>query len=184
MERAPLAQLALRPDLAVHKFDEMSTDSETEPGAAVVARRGTIGLHKRLKDRLELVRRNANASILDGDMKNERLVRAAFDAHADDDLALLRELDCVAHEVDKDLPEAYRIADQNIGHLGGDIAQKLQSAAMGANGEQLERVDQAVAESELDRVELEFARFDLGVIEDFVDDRHERIGRRLDQFEI
>ena len=55
---------------------------------------------------------------------------------------------------------------------------------MSANGEQLEGVDQAVPESEFDRVELELARFDLGVIEDLVDDRHERVGRRLDQLEI
>ena len=95
-------------------------------------------------------------------MEQKHLVLGAFELHAHDNLAFLRELDGVADEVDENLPQTHRIANHDVGHIGRNVAQKLQAAAMGANGEQLERIDQAVAQGELDRIEFELARFDLG----------------------
>ncbi len=83
--------------------------------------------------------------------RTARLPGCFFELHAHDDLALLGELDGVADEVDENLPQTHGIADQVVGHVGRNVAQQLQTGAMDANAEQLERVDQAVAQAELDR---------------------------------
>ena len=95
---------------------------------------------------------------------------------ADDDLAPLGELDGVADEVDDHLAEPGGVAHQEVRDLGRDVAGQLEPLLVRPDPERLERVAQAVAQAELDPVELLLAGLDLGEVEDVVDDRQE--GRR------
>jgi hypothetical protein len=44
-----LTRLAFHVDLAVHQFDELTGDCQSQPGAAIAAGGGTIGLGERLE---------------------------------------------------------------------------------------------------------------------------------------
>ena len=55
------------------------------------------------------------------------------------------------------------------GTSGGDVAGQLQALLVRPGGERLHRVAQRVAQAEVDRLELELARLDLGEVEDVVD---------------
>ena len=49
---------------------------------------------------------------------------------------------------------------------------------MGPQRQRVHRVADGIAQVEVDRVELELARLDLGEVEDVVDDGQQRIGGR------
>jgi len=72
------------------------------------------------------VGRDADAGILDGDAQR-CAGRIALDAmRRDDDIAGRRELDGIAREVEQDLTDAARIADQCLGQMG---AASIESAS-------------------------------------------------------
>ena len=68
--------------------------------------------------------------------------------------------------------------------LRRDLAAELEAAVVGAHRERPQRVDQGVAQVEVDGVQLELARLDLGEVEDVVDHRQQRVGRLLDHLQV
>ena len=78
VKRAALARLALHPDAAAHQLDELRRDRQPQPGAAVLPRRGAVGLVKASKISLLLVRRNADAGVADQEMQSHRLRPSAY----------------------------------------------------------------------------------------------------------
>src|SRR5205085_12533019 len=98
-------------------------------------------------------------------------LQSNFDHH----FAMLRKLDSIADQVDDDLPQPAGITDQVVGDVGEDVAGQLQALFVRAQGEGLHRIAEAVAEREGDVVQIELARFDLGEVENVVDDIEERI---------
>ena len=63
VERAADARLALDPDLAAHQLDQPAADRQAQAGAAVLARRGHVGLGERLEQLRRLLRRHADAGV-------------------------------------------------------------------------------------------------------------------------
>ncbi len=110
--------------------------------------------------------------------------RLRLEPGADDDLAGLGELDGVAHQVEHDLAQAHRVADQRLGDVAVDLAGELEPLLVRAQGQRLQRVLDAVADVEVDRLELDLAGLDLGEVEDVVDDAEERVGRRAHRLEV
>ena len=96
----------------------------------------------------------------------------------DEDVAVLGELERVADQVRQDLLNPRRVADDAGRHVRVDVADQLEPLLVRAEGERLERVRDRRAERERHRFELELARFDLREVEDVVQDRQQRVGRR------
>ena len=72
---ATLADDALHPQPSPHQFDQLLGDGQSQPGTAILARGGPIGLGERLEDQPLLGLRNANTGIADGYMQgNSRVV--------------------------------------------------------------------------------------------------------------
>src|SRR5204863_5583380 len=105
MESATLASFALDPNMTAHHLDQPLRNCKPQTGAAVLARRRTIGLGERLEDARLFLFRHADAGIADGEMQVDLFLalRDRFDAHHD--LTVLGKLDGVADEVGDDLPE-------------------------------------------------------------------------------
>ena len=153
VERAALADLALDPDAAAHQLDQPRRRS-TGPGRC---RRTRASSSRRPARR----RRRSPAACRPGCRCRCRSRRSARPGLArrpatrprrvSDDLAALGELDGVADQVDEDLAEPDRVADQAVGDVGGDLAGQLQALGVGPEGQRLQRVVEAVAEGELDR---------------------------------
>jgi hypothetical protein len=123
-------------DAAAHRIDEFLTDGQTEPGAAVLARGGAVGLGERRKQVTLNFFRHADAGVLNHDLHDQLAICARRPrADSEDDFAAFRELDRIAHQVGDDLPQPRRIgADQSgdcivdgTGHfyiLGGGLTGK------------------------------------------------------------
>ena len=91
MERAAAAFLALDPDPAAHAFDQPGRDAQAQAGAAVLARRRSVGLLERLEDVRLLVRGNADAGVLHLEVQRRRCSRRSVavlgERHAQRDAA-------------------------------------------------------------------------------------------------
>jgi hypothetical protein len=71
VERASPANGTLRPEAAVHQLDEPGRDGQAQAGAAIGPRGGAIGLDERLEDAFELVGRDADAGVADGEVTSD-----------------------------------------------------------------------------------------------------------------
>ena len=96
------------------------------------------------------------------------------EAELDLDAAFLGELDGVADEVGDDLAEPHGVGFNHLRHVGGDGGAKLDALGVGARRQKLADVFHDVAHAGFTRLENERARFDLGEIEDLLDEREER----------
>ena len=92
----------------------------------------------------------------------------------DDHLAVAGELDRVADEIVEDLAQSSGIAAQMHRHFWPDESGQLKPLAVGLRGEQVHRVVDDFAQFKVGDLEVEFARLDLGEIENVVDDDEER----------
>ncbi len=70
MKRAALTNFALDPDPAAHQLDELRRDCQTQPRAAVLARRRAVRLRECLEDHTLLFGRNADAGVTHGEMQH------------------------------------------------------------------------------------------------------------------
>ena len=89
----------------------------------------------------------------------------------------------VADQVDEDLAQPAGVADQRVGHVAATSTGQLQALLLRPQRRAF-AVSRGVAQVEVDRVEVELARLDLGEVEDVVDHRQERVGRRVHHLEI
>ena len=71
-----------------------------------------------------------------------------------------------------------------VRHVRGDVEGQLQVLLVGPQGERPHRVAQAIAQVERAGVEVELARLDLREVEDVVDHRQQRVGRRCDDLQV
>ncbi len=70
-----------------------------------------------------------------------------LERNGDDDFAPLGELDRVADQVDQDLAQPAGVADQGVGHVGGDPAGQLQALGVRPQGQGLQGLVQRVAQA-------------------------------------
>ena len=158
MERTALVRFALHPEATAHQGDQPRRDGQPQAGAAILAGRRAIGLLEGVEDRLLSIRRNADARIAHGEMqlcpwsvvrRPLPILRAFLSAvrlplqratdhgprttnNVQNHLAGPGELDGVADEVDDDLTQAYRIAHQDVGDVGGKVAGEFEALGMAA----------------------------------------------------
>ena len=110
-------------------------------------------------------------------MESRAAIASAGLADPDEDVAAFGELDGVADQVPDHLTDTHGIADDSRGHRRVDVANELEAFLMCPHGERLEHVADRASHREGHRFELELARFDLGEVEDVVQDGKERLGR-------
>src|SRR6266436_9463550 len=138
MESAALTHFAFDPDFTIHDLDQLRGNGKTESRATVLARGGTVPLRESLEDDAQFVGRDADPRVTYGKVQSNVVIHARLQLDADNNLARLRELDCVADEIDNDLAEANRVADQFIWDVRQDVRRQLEALLVGAHGQSLE----------------------------------------------
>ena len=91
--------------------------------------------------------------------------------------ALIGELDGVTDKIDEHLTQADGITAKPAGHIGMNVPGQFKLLRMGARAKRFEHVAQFFAHIEIDRFQFQFAGFDLGEVQNLVDDRQQRFGR-------
>ncbi len=125
-EAAPAARLTAHSELTPHHGDELLGDCEAEAGPPVLARERAVGLGER-GEKLGLLRLgNADSGVLDFEAELHLSLGDRLGLDSNDDVAVLGELDGVAHDVGEDLAQAVPIADREVGHAATDLHRQLE----------------------------------------------------------
>src|SRR5207245_7746176 len=90
--------------------------------------------------------------------------------------AALRELDRVVHEIDDNLPQSGRVADQPIRDVGGHAERQVQPFFLSAHRQCPQQIAETVPETKVRGFQRELASLQVGEIQDVVDDRKQSAG--------
>ena len=115
------AHFASQMKRAAHQLDELATNREAEARAAEAPRRRCLRLHERLEEARLRVRRDADAGILDAQFDRSARAARLGHLHTQRDLALHRELDGVAHQVEEHLTQPNAVAAHARRHFRRDV---------------------------------------------------------------
>ena len=127
---------------------------------------------------------HANSAVPDREPDLDPLVGILFEDRAHHHFALVGKLDCVVDQIDQDLSQPQRIANQvrrNVVLLGD---QKLQVLLLRLLVDDRRKIRQHIFHPEVGLLDIQLAGLDLGEVEDVVDDAEQRLRRRLDLGEI
>ena len=184
VELAAHARFALRPDGAFHHLHQAFAYGEPEAGAAVFSGGGRVGLRKRLKEARALLRRHADPTVANRELQLDAVLKLFLDRHDQHYLAVIGELDRVVDQVDEDLTETQRITHQvrrNIGLRGDQELELLVLSLVTHNdGEIVERIFKL----KFGLLDIQLAGFDLGEVQNVVDDAQQGLGGGLHLVEV
>ncbi len=179
-ERRPLFPHAVGADVAAHQLDQLARDGQPEPGAAVFARHGAVGLLEGFEDARQRGGGNADAAVDHGEAQQHPAAAVAGAADRQVDHAVIGELDGVADQIDEHLPQPPRIAAQQHRHVRIELPGQFEPLFRGAHGVEVGEVLKQRQEVEIDHLDGQLPGLDLRVVENVVDDRQQRIGAGAD----
>ena len=189
MERRAVPTLLSSCKVAVHQLDQLLRDRQPQPGASEPPRRRSVGLREGFEDSacfslgipmpVSRTLNRSGRSFLRGVVR-----RRSSEADIDHDLALIGELDGVAHQVHHHLAKPAGIAEQAIGNIRRDTTGKFETLFGGAHRERSTGFFHQIPHGKGDRFQFQFAGFDLGKIEDIVQQPQQRIGRISNQIDV
>ena len=105
----------------------------------------------------------------------------AFLGNEHENLALIRELDGVADQVEENLTQPPRVSVQMEGHVRLDEIGQFDSLGVRCFGTDFDGIFDHLREIEIHRVEREFARLDFREIQDVIDDPQQSLGTAGDR---
>jgi len=176
-ENTAFARFAGHTDIAAQQGGQVTGNRQAQACTAVTAIGGAVGLAESFEDAFLLIRGDTNAGIAHG--KGNALPRRA--GHRQADLALFSELDGVGQQVLEDLLQALAISKQQGWRALLHVHLEAQFAV---HCQRLEHATQAIHQA-LDagvfRAHFQLAGFDLGNIQDVVDQVEQVIAGRIDR---
>ncbi len=164
-------------DLPAHQFDQALADDQPQAGAAEAARDADVALGKGREQLALLLGRDADARVAHFEAQTGRLALALRQRHAHHHLALGRELDGVAGQVDQHLLQPQGVAVQQARHVRLHHDGQLQFLVAGAHGHGGGQRVEDFIELEFGRRQFHAARLDLGEVEHVVEDGQQRLAR-------
>src|SRR5262249_32310523 len=93
----------------------------------------------------------------------------------DGDATAIRELHCIAHEIDEHLAQTQTVREHHRVHCMGNVTDQIEPFALCTLGEDFESVLHHFPHSEALLLEFQLAGLDLGEIEYVVDQLQERL---------
>src|SRR5579864_407105 len=178
-EGAAVADLAADAHIATHKLSEFSGDGQAEPRAAMLTSRGGVGLFERLEQAAHLLFGKTDPGIGDREVDDLAVVGFLPDSSSHDDLTLFGELDSVVAEIDKDLTEAKRITFRMSADCGINIKDQFEALGGSFFGDEVADILEDFLQIEVDVFDSKLARFDLGEVQNVIDDAEEMLARLL-----
>ena len=180
VEAGTLAGLAFDADFAAHHLHQLTGDRQAQPGAAVLARGGAVGLGEGIEQLVDLLLGDADAGVDDRELQAAAIVPVFQRHHLQDDMAVVGELDGVADQVHQDLAQAAGIAVYALRAVGGEIEHQLHLLVDGRGHQQVADLVGGDLKIEIQRLQLEPAGLDLGEVEDVVDDGQQGLAGLVD----
>ncbi|OFA07224.1 hypothetical protein DUPY_13310 [Duganella phyllosphaerae] len=146
----------------------------------MLARGRAIGLRERVEDAPARLVGHANAGVVHFEAQGHALGVLGRHHHLDRDLAAVGKFDSVAQQVEDHLAQPVGVAADGDRDVAGHVQFQPQALGLGLRRKHVVDIGQQVAEIELDIFDRELAGFDLGKVEDVVDDHQQVLARALD----
>ena len=181
LEGRSRARLALQRDAAAHALDDAIRDAQAEAGAAIVARGPLVGLLELAKNPHLRVRRNADAGVA-----HQEADLVGPDSGLDDQrhAAARGELDGIASQIEQHLAQPCGVAHHLLRQAFVDIGRYLELLGLRARGQQFGDILHEGDKGERPLLEIDLAGLDLGVVEQLLDQRQQRVAGGLDRPDI
>ncbi len=175
-ESRAVSGLAGNSDLSPHEFHELLGNCETKPGAAIAARDRTVRLAEFLEKARTNILRHADSSVLDLEAKLGDAVWGSVgrEQNFDGNATLVREFDSVSDKIEQNLAQSVRIASECGAGFGIDKDSQIDAFLICTRSEQPDNTLHHLHQIEIDGLELDFSGFELGYVQDVVDDRKKR----------
>ncbi|MND68543.1 hypothetical protein D3C80_599970 [compost metagenome] len=183
-EGRALAQTRGHGDVAAHDVRHALGDGQTQACAAELARRGVIDLGKGLEKAFQIVARNARPAVLDRELEADPPIRNPPTAHSVADLALVSELDRVRQQILHHLADPQRIAAHDRRQFTLKGRHQSQPLGFGLGLERPGDPAMQVVHLHIDHIETHLAGFDLGHVEDVVQQAQQIVARVADNRQI
>ncbi|OIQ87435.1 hypothetical protein GALL_306860 [mine drainage metagenome] len=131
-----------------------------------------------------LLRRDADAGIADTETQHGCRFERGIYRDIDQNVACMGELDRIAGQVEQHLAQTAGVAAQHVGHGGVDARHQRQVLPPGLGGQKLGHAFDHVGQGEVFFLDAHAPGFDLGKIENVVDDVQQGIGRFHDGMDL
>ena len=170
----------------MHQVQEVLANRQAQPGTSELAGGGRISLTKGLEQPLQHVLLDTDARVFDDKFDLDAIFGFPFLEDRELDVTLVGKLDAVGEEVRDDLPDTSRVTKdhQVILDRGRDVCAEIEILALGSETEHLVDVSNNDREGELHFLDIQSSAFDLGEVEDVVDDGEQRIRRPVYVFRV
>ena len=168
-KNAALSDGTLDANRTAHQFGQPLGDRQSQPGAPVISRRRICRLFEFRKETLDLFVRDPDAGVAYGEGENDATLILLCNPRRQIDSSGVGELDRIAHEVQKDLPEPIPVAAQERGNVV-EIDRDRKVLSRRVFLDQIADLVDDLGRLEVIRVQRDLPGFNLGQIEDVVDD--------------
>ncbi len=181
MKDAAFTQFAFHPYATTQGLHQTCANSQPQPCPPVLAGNGTILLREGLKNSTYFVRRNTYATVAHGKVQHGFGIRpGTLATYLQRDFPALGKFNGIAHDVDQNLPQAPRIADDTQGYIGRHSAHQCQTLVLRPHGKYFLGLDHTGLQIEGDVLNFQLACFNLGEVQDVVNDPQQGVRRRFD----
>ena len=170
----------LDPDPSTHHFHQTPADGQTQARAAEFPCGASIRLAKGLEQVGGLFLRHPYAGVFDIDGQLDTSIRGLANGDIQFDVASFGELDGIVDQIDQNLPQTQRIANQVVRHIWSHMNQELQTLFMGLESHHGHHIAEHVIQPERYVLDDQFVRLDFREVENIVDDAEQRGARTMD----
>ena len=140
----PLARLAGYPDVSTHEPGKFTADGQTKAGASVFSCCGAIGLGEGIENGLQTIRCKADPGILhrktQADLFFVRQFAIGIGCNGDGNFSILGELECITCQIDENLSQAHRVAQQGTRGFFVNGNEKFQLLFKGRIGKHFRKI--------------------------------------------
>ena len=158
-------------------FHNAPRDDQSQTGAAVFACHAAVRLLERLEDTRLILAADADAGVRDRKCNGDTIFVLLHGLGGDGNAAVLGELDRVARQIDQHLPQTGRVAADSLRQLSPNVQFQRQPLLTRAVLEHVAHGVQQRSRVEHDRFKRQRTRFDLGKVQNLIDQLHQRLGR-------
>ena len=171
------AQRAVEVNLTAHQSDQPAGNRQAQTGAAKLARRRPVGLLKGVENPRLRIGRDTDPLVTHGEIQRQRIGRSGALADRQRHLALLGKFDGIAHQIEQDLLQAQRIAQQlTLGKLRCHLVAQTHARRTDFGDQQAIEIGDQFSDREWCFLEGHFLGVDLRQIENVIEQIEQVVG--------
>ena len=182
-QRVALAGAGLDTEITVHQLHQLARDDQPQAPAMACRCKKVMTVDRSIEQRIALIRFERTPAVLHGNAQARALGRSV-DRGDQQHLTLVGLLEGILQQVEQGLAQASRISGHDLRQLRLDKADQLDLLLFGLGAEDAQTVFDQCVEIELDVIQLNLAGFQLGNVENLVDQIEQLVAGTMDRLDV